>query len=507
MLIIVSGKKNKLIKKAEEIEKNIKNSIEINEKRSAIIKNNKLDQLGFENVTGVLTGFGILGTFIGLSLSLCKFNMDLGSDTAQIQQQIVSMINGMKTAFYSSLVGIFLGLIFTGIRSWVKKSLDEKLEKMFPEKNTNTEVQYLKQLCENFSSIGTATEKMNDAATSLKTVADGMIQNINTDSIATTISESIENVFKNVLEPVFQSMNEKFETLKDVKEMTESVKQTNEELKKYITDELYPAISALKTSVDDTNKNISNTIGALYQTTKNINGVNDSLKKNADNINNVSQKWEDSATAMKGVLENFEKQSKDILINTGNEVSRVIKESNEKMQSTLSGVNKGLTQTSSKVMEELGKFREEYTKSLGGYLESQTKVLNDVIGKHIEDLDTSTESLSEALKGSLTKMDNITSRLTTIQSNQELVEKAVKTDLQDIARETLELNTAIYQKIETKQKSLEELQKAILDLNTGSKEELDAHLRDIFKYIKDIVEDLKNVAGVLSDGEDDEFWQ
>ena len=58
-------------------------------------------------VPGVMTGLGILGTFIGLSFGLQNFNT--GSASA-ITDSIPQLMNGIKIAFHTSIYGMFFGI-------------------------------------------------------------------------------------------------------------------------------------------------------------------------------------------------------------------------------------------------------------------------------------------------------------------------------------------------------------------------------------------------------------
>lgn len=75
----------------------------------------------WQNLGGVFTGLGILGTFLGLSAGVA--NIDI-TETALMQESIGVLLNGLGTAFYTSLVGIFFALIF----NFVHKSVIDKLE-------------------------------------------------------------------------------------------------------------------------------------------------------------------------------------------------------------------------------------------------------------------------------------------------------------------------------------------------------------------------------------------
>lgn len=60
--------------------------------------------------SGVLVGLGLLGTFLGLTLGIKGFN---SSTASNIQASIQGLLDGMGTAFITSLVGMGLSLVYT----------------------------------------------------------------------------------------------------------------------------------------------------------------------------------------------------------------------------------------------------------------------------------------------------------------------------------------------------------------------------------------------------------
>ena len=80
----------------------------------AIIHRNLLNQ-----VPGAMTGLGILGTFIGLSLGLQSFNT---GTTAQITNSIAPLMDGIKVAFHTSIYGMIFSLIFNYV---YKRKIEE----------------------------------------------------------------------------------------------------------------------------------------------------------------------------------------------------------------------------------------------------------------------------------------------------------------------------------------------------------------------------------------------
>lgn len=76
-------------------------------------------------IPGTLTGLGILGTFIGLSIGLGSFN---GDDIYTISDNVGPLLGGMKVAFHTSVYGIFFSLIFTFVHRCIMSDAYDKLQ-------------------------------------------------------------------------------------------------------------------------------------------------------------------------------------------------------------------------------------------------------------------------------------------------------------------------------------------------------------------------------------------
>lgn len=92
------------------------------------INEDLIDQVGMTHfnggIAGTLTGLGILGTFIGLSLGLNSFN---GNDIYTISDNVGPLLEGMKVAFHTSVYGIFFSLIFNVVYRAIMADAYEKL--------------------------------------------------------------------------------------------------------------------------------------------------------------------------------------------------------------------------------------------------------------------------------------------------------------------------------------------------------------------------------------------
>ena len=76
-------------------------------------------------ISGTMTGLGILGTFIGLSLGLGSFN---GDDIYTISDNVGPLLSGMKVAFHTSVYGIIFSLIFNFVYRGIMADAYEKLD-------------------------------------------------------------------------------------------------------------------------------------------------------------------------------------------------------------------------------------------------------------------------------------------------------------------------------------------------------------------------------------------
>lgn len=76
-------------------------------------------------ISGTMTGLGILGTFIGLSLGLGSFN---GDDIYTISDNVGPLLSGMKVAFHTSVYGIIFSLVFNFVYRSIMADAYEKLE-------------------------------------------------------------------------------------------------------------------------------------------------------------------------------------------------------------------------------------------------------------------------------------------------------------------------------------------------------------------------------------------
>ena len=74
---------------------------------------------------GVHVSLGVLGTFIGLSLGLSGLNV---IDPELLREGVSGLINGMKTAFYTSVYGVVLSLIWIIVDRGISRKVENEID-------------------------------------------------------------------------------------------------------------------------------------------------------------------------------------------------------------------------------------------------------------------------------------------------------------------------------------------------------------------------------------------
>lgn len=90
-----------------------------------VLKAYSINLKALDSASGTLVGIGLFGTFLGLTLGIRDFD---SSTSDNIQASIQSLLDGMSTAFITSLVGMAASLLFTTLfdkpfRNWLSNAL------------------------------------------------------------------------------------------------------------------------------------------------------------------------------------------------------------------------------------------------------------------------------------------------------------------------------------------------------------------------------------------------
>lgn len=107
------------------VEKTDENSYDYFNEKNLLNENTNLRLIN--SIPATLVGFGILGTFIGLTYGISNFKT---TSTEQIKDSIEVLLSGMGTAFVSSIYGMLLSLVFTFFEKVQISSLHNSIHRL-----------------------------------------------------------------------------------------------------------------------------------------------------------------------------------------------------------------------------------------------------------------------------------------------------------------------------------------------------------------------------------------
>ncbi len=128
----------------------------------------------YDSIPNVFTTFGILGTFVGIYFGLRTF------DVSNINEGILALLEGLKTAFTTSIWGIILSFIFGKVSQVALRSAERKSSKQSSSKQPIDELGTLKVINKNL------TQSRKDSNSNFQTLNTSLIGE-NDDSVSTQL--------------------------------------------------------------------------------------------------------------------------------------------------------------------------------------------------------------------------------------------------------------------------------------------------------------------------------
>lgn len=230
-------------------------------------------------LSSALVGLGILGTFVGLAFAL--IGVDFSFDNQEIAMTTIeTLIGGMKSAFWSSVVGMFLSLVYGLLLRRKIYHIELELEKIIDELDNQyliTELQLLADQNEALQQMGNnigqnigqqmVTQLQVSMATIIEGVSKAMEENLlEASRCLQTSAEKIEktsdhlnivsNQFRESSLSISQSISRISNTINDISAGTELLSQ---EYQKFIESigEIGDSALQLNAAIDNTKEAIS----------------------------------------------------------------------------------------------------------------------------------------------------------------------------------------------------------------------------------------------------------
>lgn len=383
---------------------------------------------------GTLVGLGLLGTFLGLTLGIQGFD---SSNSDNIQSSIQSLLDGMGTAFLTSLLGMFLSLVYTIFekvwRNGLAKRLYDLNQKLdddyyiddvelsaYNQKVISSEV--TKKFSEELNSVSNALfdrisplmhyqnseghdvpvanaireilTNNEEQTRALKSFSSDLALELN-DRLDETLSrqmqqrliplmESVDNTTKTVVEHIDQM------ALSVSSPATDMIERVVEELKESLMGIMEEFKSTLSKNATNELENLALSLGtatkAIAEFPQNMANISDVLQLTITEVrNSIAEISNSSAAANSSAM----KQMQEQIVFATNSISNAITE----VKDVMNNITQSSEQSSNDLIEKVAKstsdmssFMHQTMEQLAGVMQTSVQAMSDDIARQQTDL-------------------------------------------------------------------------------------------------------------------------
>ena len=349
----------------------------------------------FKHLPGILTGIGIIGTFLGLILGL--FTFDVSKDPELVRTSLRNLLSSVGNAFVVSLAAIFLAMLIT----WLEKRAINRLY---------TELDELCGLIDSLFEAGAGEEYLQRLVDASETSATQAMQ----------MKESIVTDLKQVLTEL---------TNQQIAAMTANSSQLSQSIGDSITQGLVDPLTKISEAVQTVGNSQGEGVTKLLTDVMSrfvtemdgmfgsqMRGMNEMLVQTASTIQDASQRFEQLANQIQqagsGAADAMSKRVEEALLNMQNAQAS----SNEQMRIFVEQLKQNMSQgqtESTELTKNLVKELSESTTALVRSLQDQSNNAQLTHNDRQKERDEQMNRLLEHLKDSITNTQTESATATT----------------------------------------------------------------------------------------------
>lgn len=306
----------------------------------------------YKHLPGILTGLGIIGTFLGLIFGLSSFD---ATDPAKAQAELQGLINAVGHAFFVSAAAITLAMLFT----WVEKSLVTACSR---------NVTAIRQLIDSLFDAGAGEEYLErlvvaseSQATQAAHIKDALVADLK--EILTTLTER-------------QLEEQKNQTTKMLQAQAEQSGRISEDMAKAIAEHLGRPIADIADAVkkvganqgDAVNKLLTDVLAGFSEQVRDMfggqmRGMTDLLKETSDAMRQSAEKFSmlaaDMDRAGKGTVDAMGERLNDALTAMEARQAAINSQMSEFVEQIKGLVAKSQSESARKLQESLAQIGEQ----------------------------------------------------------------------------------------------------------------------------------------------------
>lgn len=359
----------------------------------------KLNLRLMQAVPSILTSLGILGTFIGLSVSVLMFNT---ASSESIRTSIETLLAGMGTAFFTSVVGMVFSLIFLMIERVLYNKICNSVDSLCSRINKQYHRPSGALLDAGLEKISNKIDEMQHSfgdnldkvfADKLTPVMTDISRQI--DCLQHSFGDNLDRVFDNKLTPV----------MTDISRQIDGLQLTfGNDLDKVFDEKVTPVITEISHKLENPARTIADSL--LVEFKKLSDSFADRLTEKVNNkMNELLEQFVLATNEMKGVPDAINTATEN-LIKAGELSISAQKEFTKEAQTHFEKYTEGLTNAVNSATENLIRSGEatidaqkEFTKETQSRFEKYTEDLTNAVKGQLSEIQQQLESASGALKG------------------------------------------------------------------------------------------------------------
>lgn len=426
-------------------------------------KNQKIQSIA----PGILITTGICSTFIGIALGLWKFDVTNPGDS------LVSLLDGIKTAFWASAAGVFTALILKFLELFVKEPIDS--DKTQEGMTIDDIVKYQSKQIDELIEMNSKTQNLVNSIGGIEESSlVGQLKLFRMDSNEKNdllrkdtkqYNEDLIKEFRAFAETMAENNSKAFiEALKDV------IKDFNEKITEQFGDNFKELNSAVAKTVEwQDNFRIQ-----MQTSIEQITLVSSLLEKQTSDYSIVvdnSKNFESHATSMSKLLEelNIQRNDMEIVIK---ELASLVENTAKQLPEIGQQTNDMITRTAESTQNMIFTIEKSSNEAI-----QSTKNIVDIMQKNSQEVSS---SINEQIQNMTENNKYLTEQLN--KSNQELstqLSTSMNKATEDIQKQVLALDKELSEALT---KSLESLAKQLASLSSKFAEDytpLANKLRDV----------------------------
>lgn len=381
----------------------------------------------YKHLPGMITGIGIIATFIGLLSGLLAF--DPAGNPDKVQDSLDLLLNGVAEAFMASAVAILAAMVITWReKSWLRQCyaqlqrLNTAIDNAFTPDDSGEE--YLAKLLKSSQANEANARQLKDSLVNdLKTMMTNLVEENkrNQAAFASQLSESYAKTSQSMATQIGESITDNLQGPLD--KIASSVQQVSGDqgsaVQELMTDVLTAFMSKLETTfggqMTGMSEMMTQSVTAMREMQSGFSQLITDMQTNSEvstktletqmakMMEDIHQKQNEMSTQMNEMVENLSAGSAKI----GDQGLYAVEQLNSKVSELVSGLSTSMSELLSSVAEQ----RIEQDRQISNNqqkLHEQSSVMIDSLGSEIKELITHSKEAVQTHKENIQKLSQVT---------------------------------------------------------------------------------------------------